>query len=401
MRDMSPLARITAGLLVVVFLSAVGYGGTRIAMGALDKHEIFTVALGEVGQGLVVGSDVKVRGVVVGEVGAITLTDDLEAVAEIKLDPQYQVPSRSKFVITNKTLLGEKQVEVRFDGPIDQGPFIAAGELIDDPDQVVEFENVLGTLSELAEAIDEDDLVTVVDDFLGAFDGQGASIARSIDEGSRAAAVFERSLDDQVANNRDLSLVAQELSDDGDTFNRLGRATVQGLPTLSENQEQIRQLLDELASFSQELDSTFTVNRTDLDRMIVAGDNVIRLLGRYDVEVGQVLSGLVSYTEKFGPGFSSPDTTGQAARFTALLKEDIFEELCQIPEPLRSEIPQCAGKASAAKRGNAKAPSAPLPPAPPAEDLPSAEDLIEPQVETRGGLETLLQRSLSGGDGGG
>jgi phospholipid/cholesterol/gamma-HCH transport system substrate-binding protein len=402
MRDMSPLARITAGLLVVVSLSALGYGGTRIAMGALDKHEIFTVSLGEVGQGLVTGSDVKVRGVVVGTVGKIELNDSLDAIAEVKLDPQYRIPRRSKFVITNKTLLGEKQIEVRFDGPIDQGPYIAAGELIDDPDQVVEFENVLGTLSDLAEAIDEDDLVTVVDDFLGAFDGQGASIARSIDEGGRAAAVFERSLGDQVANNRDLSLVAQELSDDGQTFNRLGRATVQGLPTLSENQAEVRRLLDQLAAFSKEYDSTFTVNRRDLDRMIIAGDNVIRLLGRYDVELGQVMSGLVSYTEKFAPGFQHPDTTGQAARFTALLKEDIFAELCQIPEPLRSEIPQCSGKGGASTSNRESSGSdAPLPPPPSGQDLPSAEDLLEPQAETRGGLETLLQRSLTGGGSGG
>ena len=404
MQGMTALARITAGLLVVVFTSAVGYAGTRIAMGALEEHEVFTVALGEVGQGLVTGSDVKVRGVVVGEVGAIELTDDLHAVAEVKLDPQYQIPKRSQFVITNKTLLGEKQIEVRFDGAIDEGPFIAAGDLIDDPDQVVEFENVLGTLSDLAEAINPDDLVTVVDDFVGAFDGQGQSIARSIDEGARAAGVFERSLDDQMANNRDLALVADELSDKGQTFNRLGRATVQGLPTVSENQAEIRGLLDELARFSRELDATLTVNRDDLDTMIIEGDSVIRLLGRYDVEVGQVMSGLVSYTEKFAPGFDSADTKGQAARFTALLKEDIFAELCALPEPLRSEIPQCAGTAGASGRSDAPA-DAGLPrvrvPSARRQSGVTADDLLSPQTETRGGLDLLLRRSLLAGGSGG
>jgi phospholipid/cholesterol/gamma-HCH transport system substrate-binding protein len=411
MRTMTPLARTTAGLLVVVFLTAVGYAGTRIAMGALDEQVTFTVALGETGQGLVSGGDVKVRGVIVGEVGEITLTDNLQAVAEVKLDPRYSIPKRSVFVITNKTLLGEKQIEVRFDGPIDQGPFIAQGEQIDDPDQVVEFENVLGTLSDLAEAIDEDDLVTVVDDFIGAFDGQGPAIARSIDEGARAAHVFERSLDDQVANNRDLSLVAQELSDKGGTFNRLGRASVQGLPTLSDNQAEIRRLVEDLTEFSKTLDATLTVNRDDLDRMIISGDNVIRLLGRYDVEVGQVMSGLVSYTEKFGTGFQHPDFKGQAARFTAILKEDIFAELCLLPEPLRSEIPQCAGKGGGGGGGGGgDDPPIDIPDLPDLPDLPdppianaqtTPRDLIAPQVETRYGLEALLERSLSDGGSGG
>ncbi|HVM20067.1 MAG TPA: MlaD family protein, partial [Egibacteraceae bacterium] len=145
---------MTAGLLAVVFLSATGYLGTQAAMGYFNTYETFTVAFGETGQGLVTGSDVKVRGVVVGHVGVIELTDDLTAVAEIRIEPGYQIPERSSFLITNKTLLGEKQVEVRFDGSVDEGPHIVAGTHIDDPDRVVEFENVLGTLSDLMEAID-------------------------------------------------------------------------------------------------------------------------------------------------------------------------------------------------------------------------------------------------------
>ena len=406
MHYMTPLARITAGLLLVVLVSNVGYVGTRYAMGGFDRPMTFTVALGETGQGLVDGGDVKVRGVVVGEVGKITLTKDLQAVAQIRLRPGYRIPQRSQFIVTNKTLLGEKQIEVDFDGPISQGPYIAANERIDDPDQVVEFENVLGTLSDLAEAIDEDDLVTVVDDFFGAFDGQGPAIARSIDEGARAAAVFERSLDDQVANNRDLSLVAEELSDQGDTFNRLGRSTVQGMPTLTENQEETRALLIALSEFSDELDSTFTVNRADLDRMIINGDNVIRLLGRYDVEIGQIMSGLVTYTTKFGPGYQGKGITGQAARFEALIKGDIFHELCLLPEPLRSEIPQCNGEGG----GGHEPPDLPidpddlpdLPDLPDVPDLPSsgadsAEDLVRPQQPSRNGLDSILDGPLTDG----
>ena len=410
MREMSPLARITAGALLVVFFSAVGYAGTRIAMGALEEHHTFSVAFGETGQGLVSDSDVKVRGVVVGEVGEITLDDDLNAIAQLKVEPRYEIPERSTFLITNKTLLGEKQVEIRFDGAIDNGPFIPEGALIDDPDQIVEFENVLGTLADLMEAIDEDDLMVVVDDFFGAFDGQGEQIARSVEEGARAAETFSRSLDDQVANNRDLSLVAEELEDKGETFNRLGRATNQGLPTLSENQEEIRRLLDQLSTFSKELDTTFTVNRPDLDRMIVEGDNVIRLLGRYNVELGQIMSGLMTYTSGFGEGFQAPGVTGQAAYFQALLRNTFFEELCHLPEPLRSEIPACAeeGGGGGEEPGGGGEPGLPelpdeipdLPdgiPDPPSIPLP--RDLVEPQMPQRYGLDSMLQRSLtSGGD---
>ena len=404
MQAMGPLARATAGLLSVVLITAVGYAGTRIAMGALDDPFTFTVALGEIGQGLVSGSDVKVRGVVVGEVGEVTLDEDLEAVAEVNLRPGYQIPERSTFTVTNKTLLGEKQIEVTFDGSLEEGPYVAQGDVIDDPDQVVEFENVLGTLATLIEAIDEDDLVTVVDDFFGAFDGQGAAIARSVEEGARAADVFSRSLDDQEANNRNLSLVAEELSDEGDTFNRLGRSVNEGLPTLSRNQAEIRRLLGDLSRFSTQLDSTFSVNRPDIDRMIIEGDNVTRLLARYDVELGQVLSGLVDYTEKFSTGFQHPAVTGQAARFQILLTEEaLFSQLCVLPEPLRSEIPDCADAPEPPEGGGGGPGGLPIPDPPDLPGLPDgipdppltlSRELVDPQAPTRLEIDAMMQRAL-------
>lgn len=403
---MGPLARATAGLLSVVLISALGYAGTRIAMGALNDVHTFSVVFGETGQGLIAGSDVKVRGVRVGTVGKIELDDQLRAVAEINLDPKYELPERSTFVVTNKTLLGEKQVEVTFPGSIDNGPYIAQGELIDDPDRIVEFENVLGTLATLMEAIDEEDLMVVIDDGLGAFDGQGAEIARSVDEGARAAETFSRSLDDQEANNRNLSLVAEELGQNGDTFNRLGRSANRGLPTISQNQVEIRNLLNRLSRFSESLDATFTVNRDDIDRMIVEGDNVTRLLATYDVELGQVMSGLVGYTEKFGPGFQHPSFPGQAAQFQILLtQEAVLAELCILPKPIRDAIEECAKQPK-------DDPGGVLPPLPdglpdipdeipdeiPDLPLPASGNPAATDVPTRQEIDAMMNRSLRLGE---
>ena len=409
MRNMGPLARATAGFLSVVLIGALGYAGTRIAMGALDEHHTFSVNFGETGQGLVAGSDVKVRGVIVGTVGKIELNDELEAIAEINLEPRYDIPERATFIVTNKTLLGEKQVEVTFDGSIDNGPYIAQGALIDDPDRIVEFENVLGTLANLMEAIDEEDLIVVVDDFLGAFDGQGAAIARSVEEGARAADTFSRSLADQEANNRNLSLVAEELGGQGDTFNRLGRSVNRGLPTLSENQTELRGLLTDLSDFSQSLDATFTVNREDIDRMIISGDNVTRLLATYDVELGQVLSGLVGYTEKFAPGFTHPNITGQAARFQILLtQEALFAELCFLPKPIRDEIEECSKQPDPEDDpGGPPDPPDGVPDLPdelpdeiPDPPLPLSYNPAQPEVPQRQSLDVLASRSLALGEGG-
>uniref|UniRef100_UPI003511462D MlaD family protein n=1 Tax=Euzebya sp. TaxID=1971409 RepID=UPI003511462D len=173
----SAALRALAGLAITAVLAAVGFVGTRFAQGAFDEQYRFTVTLGETGQGLISGSDVVARGVIVGEVGEIRLGDDLQAVVELVLEPQYRIPRDAVFAVTGKTLLGEKQVEIRFDGAFDEGEAIADGEVVDDPERVVELQDVLSELDEVLGAIDPTDLAVLVDDGLGAFVGQDAQIA--------------------------------------------------------------------------------------------------------------------------------------------------------------------------------------------------------------------------------
>lgn len=376
---MGPMARATAGALVLVFAVSVSYAGARIALGALTDTYTVEVELGDLGQGVVNGSDVKMRGVIVGSVGRIDLTDDYRAVAELVLDPRHAVPERSSFLVTGKTLLGEKQIEILFDGPVEQGPYLAEGTRVSDPGRVVEFEDVLSHLAALLQAIDPDDLAVVVNDFFGAFEGAGDAIAASVDEGARAARVFARTLPDQVPATRDLSLVAESLGGVAGDFNRLGEALLEGMPVIADNQRQLRALLDRVRTFSGTLNATFSVNRPDIDRLMVSGDNITRLLGHYRQQVGEVVSGVVAYTAAFDEGFTAPGVVGQAAYFVIILDGQAMEDaFCrQAPEELRAQIPACDAPDAAAST------PALVP-----------RSLVRPGVPVRGGLDLLLRNAL-------
>lgn len=379
---MSFAARAVAGALALVLLVDLGYLGTRAALGAFrDRYEL-RVVLGELGLGVVSGTDVKMRGVVVGRVAQVELDEDLRAVATLHLDPGNPVPERADFLVTGKTLLGEKQIEIRFDGPFDRGPFLADGAVVADPGRVVEFEDVLAHLSRLFGAIEPEDLAVVVDDFFGAFDGQGPVIARAVDEGARAASTFVGTLDDQVASTRALALVMTTLADEGDDFNRLGRAIAAGLPTLSDNEGALQVALDALGRFSDELEVTLRVTRPDIDRMMVQGDSVTRLLAVYAPEVGELVSGLVAYTAKYGVGFRNPGVTGQAAYFQIILEGvDLEAAICEgLPPELRDRLPGCAADSTAGATGAAETPQTNLrlPPELLAPDVPERLDVLEP-----------------------
>ncbi|MGI9017950.1 MAG: MCE family protein [Euzebya sp.] len=392
------LRRAVIGLLTTVLIGTVGYFGTRFVQGAYaDDYRIF-VTIGETGQGVIPGSDVTARGVIVGEVGTIELNDDLQAVIELILEPQYTIPSDSIFAVTGKTLLGEKQVEIRFDGPFDQSDSIARGGMIDDPDQVVELQDVLQDLDELFGAINPDDLAVVINDGLGAFVGQEDNIGRAIDQGARATDVFSRSLDDQIPTLRDLSLVAEALGPRGDEFNRLG-STIDGgaLRTITDNQDRLRVFLASLNAFSDELDLVLELTRPDLDRLIIQGDNVTRMLFTYRPELAELLVGINDYTDTIGNGgLTDPGFAGFGAGFQIIL-DDPFGEFCgELPGELAPLIPACADSAPAEPQPGPEEPGVPEIPVPIGVlQVPTVIDAA-PEAPVRLGLEAVLEGILSG-----
>ncbi len=395
-------ARAVAGAIITVLVMNLVYVGGRVALGAFEPSYPINVVLGEVGQNITAGSEVKVRGVTVGRVGKISLNKDLQAVAELILEPQVKIPERSTFAVTGKTLLGEKQIDVVFDGSFHEGPFLAAGATVSDAERVVEFQDVLAELTRLFEAIPPEDLAVVIDEGIGAFDDQGAEIARAIDQGSRATDVGVRVLDDQIASTRDLSLVAAALADKGDEFNALASETVRGLPTISDNQAELRETLASLKRFSSVVDVTLEVTRPDFDRLVVNGDSVTRMLFAYSEEVGEVIAGLNSYTGQYaGGGFTDETIQGQAAPFQLLFDFGIQPELCpHLPKELRRNLPLCTGQ-------NPKdlpdlpdlpdIPDIPRPPKVPLARITAPGQIAEPDPARRLDAVDLLQRAAGRG----
>lgn len=394
---MSTFAQAVAGALCAVLFAGVVFLGTQWALGTFDDRYEIDVVVGELGQGITARSDVRVRDVLVGEVSGVRLNDDQQAVVTLSLDPEHQIPERARYQVNARTLLGEKQVEVVFDGSADEGPFLADGATIDDADRVVELQDVLADLAELFAAVDPEDLAVVVNDGLGAFDGQGPAIGRAVDQGARAAGTFRRSLDDQIAAQRDLSLVAERLGPEGANFNRMARELVRGLPTISDNRQELVTLLHELQGFSRVVNATLTVDRPNLDRLIVSGDSVTRMLFAYSTQLGELMTGLVQYTELWPPGFRDAGVDGQAARFQALIDVDdiIQAEFCEeAPPELAEALPLCQDIVNETLSG-VPGPAAPQPGSGRALlDLPAPPAATRPDVPERAGLGDLLRRSL-------
>jgi phospholipid/cholesterol/gamma-HCH transport system substrate-binding protein len=144
--------------------------------------------------GIFVNAEVTYRGVAVGRVSDMQLTDDGVRVT-LTIDPgAEQIPADARAVVANRSAVGEQYVDLRPDD--DKGPFLEDGSVIpqDRTSIPIPVEQLLLDVDSLVGSLDTDNLRTVVDELGKAFAGSGDDLTRLIDNGDVLLARAEQSL---------------------------------------------------------------------------------------------------------------------------------------------------------------------------------------------------------------
>ncbi|MFJ9624192.1 MCE family protein [Streptomyces sp. NPDC101181] len=182
---------------LVVAVLALGYLGVRYAglgpYAGVRGYYTVTVQLPQTG-GLYTHSDVTYRGVSIGRVGPIELTDDgVEAHLRIEKDAP-PVPDSLTAVVANLSAVGEQYIDLR---PTRRdGPFLGDGSVIDAADTTVPAPptTVLSSVDALARSVDPESLRTVVEEFGAAFEGRGEDLQVLLDTGGDFVQAADRAL---------------------------------------------------------------------------------------------------------------------------------------------------------------------------------------------------------------
>jgi phospholipid/cholesterol/gamma-HCH transport system substrate-binding protein len=172
---------------LVIGVLVLGYIGTRYAdLGryvGMRGYYVVALDLPETG-GLFPGSDVTYRGVSIGRVGDLRLTDDgVRADLHIN-DSAPRIPMDLQAVVANLSAVGEEYVDLRPNTAA--GPYLANGSrigrsLAQVPPPVT---NLLTDVNAFAASVPLDSLRTVVDEMGQAFQGRGEDLQRLLDTGS-------------------------------------------------------------------------------------------------------------------------------------------------------------------------------------------------------------------------
>ncbi len=310
---------------VVVIALAIGLVLARFSGAFADRVTVIAL-LTEPGDALAPGSDVKMRGVLVGRVGSIARQlGQGGAEVELRLDPDTvdRIPAEVTARSLPANFFGQSFVDLvppqRSAGPIRGGARIPA----DTSAATVELQDVFGKLYRVLSAVQPAKLATVIGALSEALDGRGAQIGQLVGRTDAYLRALAPSLPalraDLTAFSRfatDLNRRAPSLLDSVDDVLVLAR-------TLVDRQEQFLALLGGGLGLTANARTLVGENETRLIRVSGQTRQIVDVLGRHPtafsrgfVDLGAFLGGLAT-TDAGRIGLDTRLTTTPLPTYTA------------------------------------------------------------------------------------
>ena len=255
---------------VILTLVGVSFVGARYArLDRLFYDSSYTVAAHfEQSGGIFSGAEVTYRGVGVGQVSNMKLTDkgvDVMLSVEKKYD---DIPTDSLALVGNKSAVGEQYVELQ--PQKDGGPFLKNGSEIDTRETrtPVSTTEILTNLSNLVQSVPQDDLRTVVAESGAAFKGAGPSLGQIIDTQSSFIKTANENFDTTSALIRDSRVVLQTQVDKGSAIRSFSRDLSLFSGTVAASDKDLRRVIDDGSATANQLRTFIQQNRVNLGQLI-------------------------------------------------------------------------------------------------------------------------------------
>ena len=250
------------------------------------------------GQGLRVGGDIKLRGVLVGKIELIERVSGGDCRIKLGLFPSDvdQIPANSGAQIRAKTVFGEKWVEILYPKDPEEAR-LAADDTIPrertiDP---LEIETILNIGLPILDAIDPEHLAGALEALANGFVGHEEAAIRGIEDGIDALApftdngeLFQKGID-QLAGSADiLDQVDEDLLQALDNLDDVNRFTLQNEGLIEENFDKTPRLLNELSSL-------FNTHYGDFTKIVNQGATVIGVVASRAEDLDRLLNVLPQF----------------------------------------------------------------------------------------------------------
>lgn len=267
-------------LLVFAIITALGvsFVGARYArLDELVRDTSYEVEadFAESG-GIFAGAEVTYRGVGIGTVDRMELTEDGVRVV-LEIDNEWDdIPADSIAAVGNRSAVGEQFVELQ--PKVEDGPRLEQGSVIERADTrtPIATETLLANLATTVGSVDQDALRTTVSELGDAFEGTGEDLQTIIDAGSSFIEAADANFD-----------ITTKLIEDANTV----------LNTQIDSETDLRTFADQLALFSGTLADSDPDLRAVIDNGSLAANRLRSFIEDNRVELGSLLNNLVTTGE--------------------------------------------------------------------------------------------------------
>jgi phospholipid/cholesterol/gamma-HCH transport system substrate-binding protein len=271
-----------------------------------------TLRTDHVGNQLHDDAEVKLRGVVVGEVRAVR-SHGFGAELDLALRPELvnQIPKDVTARLLPKTLFGERYVDLVAPQRKASG-HLAGGDVIgqDRSAAAVEVEQVVGDLMPMLQSVQPQKLSSILSTLSGALAGRGASLGQTLTWLGSDVDQFTPHVDEFTAGLRQLAQVT-------DNYSRIAPDVVQALSdltitsrTIAEQRANLVSLFQNLTTGSQDLATFLQRNGDNIIRLSTVSVPTLSLLAKYSPEYPCMLRALTAFAPEMdkvlGNGTNEP-----------------------------------------------------------------------------------------------
>ena len=255
---------------VILTLVGVAFVGARYAR--LDRllydTEYAVAANFDQSGGIFTGAEVTYRGVGIGQVSDMKITDEGVDVI-LSIDNKHdKIPQDSVALVGNKSAVGEQYVELQPES--NDGPYLKDGSEIETPQTMIPVSTteILTNLDNLVQSIPQADLRTVVAESGAAFKDAGPSIGQIIDTQTEFIETADANFQVTTDLIRDSRVVLQTQVDKGSAIRSFARDLALFSGTVADNDANLRRLIDNGSATANELRTFLEQNKVNLGQLI-------------------------------------------------------------------------------------------------------------------------------------
>jgi virulence factor Mce-like protein len=296
-----------AFLLVLVVLL-----GLAVATYQHAFSDVATVTLktDTAGNQLQEASDVKVRGVIVGEVRKVD-GDTGGATIQLAIARQYlaQIPADVTARLLPKTLFGERYVSLVPPGNAAAGPRLADGAVIgqDRTQNAIELQRVIDDLLPLLQAVKPQDLSFTLGAVADALRGRGDKLGQNLANIGHYVGQINTVMPQLQADISGLADVADTYnSAAGDLLAVLDNLSITN-STIVDQKEQLRRTFTVVGSSATTAANFLTTNEQNLISLASTSLPVLGLFAQYSPEYPCLLNGLTRFDPMITQAFGGPN----------------------------------------------------------------------------------------------